>query len=166
MLLCTGKVYYDIMAEAAKRAGRPAVVRLEQLYSFPEMELRHTFEGTSGSKELVWAQEEPRNMGAWYYLEDRLKAICRGSHALGMPAGRSGPARPRDAAHSRRSRSGSWRRRWGSGRAGVYRRFIPGRPRRWPSPVGAMPLGGKPRGKRALDCLADDVQHRFEMCSP
>ena len=101
MVLCTGKVYYDIMAEAAKRAGRPAVVRLEQLYSFPEMELRHTFEKYAGLKELVWAQEEPRNMGAWYYLEDRLKAILPQGVALsyaGRPE-RASPAEGYPAAH-------------------------------------------------------------------
>jgi 2-oxoglutarate dehydrogenase complex dehydrogenase (E1) component-like enzyme len=101
MLLCTGKVYYDIMAEAAKRAERPAVVRLEQLYSIPEMELQHTFEQYPGLKELVWVQEEPRNMGAWYYLEDRLKAILPAGATLrymGRPE-RASPAEGYPAAH-------------------------------------------------------------------
>ena len=102
MVLCTGKVYYDLMAEASKRAGRPAVVRLEQLYSFPELELRHTFERYSGLKELVWTQEEPRNMGAWYYLEDRLKAILPAGVTLsyaGRPE-RASPAEGYPAAHA------------------------------------------------------------------
>jgi len=102
MVLCTGKVYYDLMAEAVKRAVRPAVVRLEQLYSFPEMELRHIFEQYPGMKELVWTQEEPRNMGAWYYLEDRLKAILPTGVTLsyaGRPE-RASPAEGYPAAHS------------------------------------------------------------------
>jgi 2-oxoglutarate dehydrogenase E1 component len=102
MVLFTGKVYYDLMTEAAKRAIRPAVVRLEQLYSFPEMELRHTFEQYPGMKELVWTQEEPRNMGAWYYLEDRLKAILPAGVTLsyaGRPE-RASPAEGYPAAHS------------------------------------------------------------------
>jgi 2-oxoglutarate dehydrogenase E1 component len=76
VVLCSGKVYYDLLAGAAGAdRSRLALVRLEQLYSFPEEELRAMFAGYGQMTELVWTQEEPRNMGAWNYVEGRLRAI-------------------------------------------------------------------------------------------
>jgi 2-oxoglutarate dehydrogenase E1 component len=80
VVLCSGKLYYELLAEAEKMTeGRPAIVRLEQLYTFPAPEMREILGRYAGMKELVWAQEEPRNMGAWRYVEEKIRDV--------MPAG-------------------------------------------------------------------------------
>jgi 2-oxoglutarate dehydrogenase E1 component len=76
LLMCTGKVYYDLFSEAEKLgADRPAIIRLEQLYTFPWNELREVLPRYRQAKELVWVQEEPLNMGAWRYLEAKLREL-------------------------------------------------------------------------------------------
>nr|MBA2626638.1 2-oxoglutarate dehydrogenase E1 component [Gemmatimonadales bacterium] len=75
IVFCSGKVYYDILAEADKLTeGRPALVRIEQLHSFPDDAVREVL-ARYPVAEAVWAQEEPRNMGAWRYVEPRLRAL-------------------------------------------------------------------------------------------
>ncbi|MDI3341300.1 MAG: hypothetical protein QJR03_12295 [Sphaerobacter sp.] len=76
VILCTGKVYVDLIASEARKAGAPvAIVRVEQLYPFPEEELRRVLESYSAAREVVWVQEEPANMGAWTFMEPRLRRI-------------------------------------------------------------------------------------------
>ncbi|HEU4698374.1 MAG TPA: multifunctional oxoglutarate decarboxylase/oxoglutarate dehydrogenase thiamine pyrophosphate-binding subunit/dihydrolipoyllysine-residue succinyltransferase subunit [Gemmatimonadales bacterium] len=76
IVLCSGKVYYDLLAEAEKMGDdRPALVRVEQLYPFPGEALQAVFAKYPEAREIVWAQEEPRNMGAWTYMEPRLREI-------------------------------------------------------------------------------------------
>ncbi len=102
LLLCSGKVYYDLLAEAAKSANRPAIIRLEQLYSFPEAELRQVLARYSNAREIVWVQEEPQNMGAWTFLEPRLLRLVPTGAKLsyvGRPE-RASPAEGYPAAHS------------------------------------------------------------------
>ncbi|MBX3272248.1 MAG: 2-oxoglutarate dehydrogenase E1 component [Sandaracinaceae bacterium] len=69
VLLCSGKVYYDLVAGRAK-AGRDdvAIVRIEQLYPMRRAELRDVLAPYGESTDVVWVQEEPRNMGAWYFM--------------------------------------------------------------------------------------------------
>ncbi len=73
VVLCSGKVYYDLN-EARKKSGesRVAVLRLEQFYPFPLTSVRDALSKYSNSKQLVWAQEEPQNMGGWTFVEPRL----------------------------------------------------------------------------------------------
>jgi 2-oxoglutarate dehydrogenase E1 component len=73
VVLCSGKVYYDLAA-ARKKAGKDdvAIVRLEQFYPFPDSALRSILAGCPNMAELVWAQEEPKNMGGWTFVEPRL----------------------------------------------------------------------------------------------
>ena len=103
LVLCTGKVYYDMLAEAEKMGeGRPAIVRLEQLYSFPWTEMRAVLGRYGGLEELVWVQEEPRNMGAWTYLEPKLRELApKGVEVVyvGRPE-RASPAEGYPAAHA------------------------------------------------------------------
>jgi 2-oxoglutarate dehydrogenase E1 component len=68
-LLCTGKVYYEL-DEFRRKYEREdvAIVRLEELYPFPEVPLREALANYSDDLEVVWVQEEPENMGAWRYL--------------------------------------------------------------------------------------------------
>ena len=68
VLLCTGRVYYDLLAERAKREDqRTALIRLEQLYPFPEDEIRSQLAAYPNA-EVVWVQDEPENQGAWSFL--------------------------------------------------------------------------------------------------
>jgi len=79
VVLCSGKVYYDLLRErAAQSADDVALVRIEQLYPFPAAALRRTLNNYSEQAELVWAQEEPRNRGAWTYLLDRWEQAAPG----------------------------------------------------------------------------------------
>jgi 2-oxoglutarate dehydrogenase E1 component len=74
IVLCSGKVYYDLI-EARKKAAaeKVAVVRLEQFYPFPQQRLGEILAGYPQAKQIVWAQEEPKNMGGWTFVERRLE---------------------------------------------------------------------------------------------
>ena len=73
IVLCSGKVYYDLNAARLKTDDRRvAIIRLEQFYPFPERSLRELFARYPAAGQLVWAQEEPRNMGGWTFVEPRL----------------------------------------------------------------------------------------------
>jgi multifunctional 2-oxoglutarate metabolism enzyme len=105
LLMCTGKVYYDLLPEAEKLGDkRPAIIRLEQLYTFPWTELRQVLPRYSNARELVWVQEEPLNMGAWRYLEAKLRELVSEGHPMdiryvGRPE-RASPAEGYPAAHA------------------------------------------------------------------
>jgi len=73
VVLCSGKVYYDLLA-ARREAGVKdvAIVRLEQLYPFPEVTLAKVL-GPYTKAEVVWCQEEPDNMGAWTFVDRRIE---------------------------------------------------------------------------------------------
>jgi 2-oxoglutarate dehydrogenase E1 component len=77
LVLCSGKVYYDLVtAEAWKHAARVAVGRVEQLYPLPKDDLRALVASYPELWELVWLQEEPRNKGAWRYLAHHLRDLA------------------------------------------------------------------------------------------
>lgn len=68
VLLCTGKVYYDLLEEQQKKKIKDvAIVRLEQLYPFPTQQLDKILKKYNNPK-LIWVQEEPENMGAWGFM--------------------------------------------------------------------------------------------------
>jgi len=68
VLLCSGKVYFDLLDYQQKNSRQDiAILRLEQLYPFPMTQLNAQLEKYNNA-ELMWVQEEPRNMGAWYYI--------------------------------------------------------------------------------------------------
>jgi 2-oxoglutarate dehydrogenase E1 component len=103
LVLCTGKIYYDLLAEAEKmKERRPAIVRIEQLYSFPWQEIRVVLARYQTLEEMIWAQEEPRNMGAWIYLRSKLAEVLPHQAELryvGRPE-RASPAEGYPAAHA------------------------------------------------------------------
>ncbi|MBQ4874989.1 MAG: 2-oxoglutarate dehydrogenase E1 component [Rickettsiaceae bacterium H1] len=66
LALCSGKIYYDVMEELADKKDI-AVIRLEQLYPFPEKEVKKAIDKYK-AKEIIWCQEEPKNMGAWSFI--------------------------------------------------------------------------------------------------
>jgi len=76
LVLCSGKVYYDIVAnEERPSAEHIAVARVEMLYPFPEQDLRELMDSYPNLERVVWVQEEPRNMGARAYMRRRMAAI-------------------------------------------------------------------------------------------
>ncbi len=83
VILSAGKVFYDLLhARQERKDARTALVRLEQLYPFPADGLRDVLASYPSARELVWAQEEARNMGGWTFVEDRLRALLTGSVTL------------------------------------------------------------------------------------
>jgi len=70
LVFCTGKLYYDLIAQ---RNPHVALVRVEELYPWPHEEVARIVDLYPGAAEVVWAQEEPKNMGAWSYVSPRLR---------------------------------------------------------------------------------------------
>jgi 2-oxoglutarate dehydrogenase E1 component len=76
VVLCTGKVYYDLLGKLEHDGSdKIAVVRVEELYPFPDTLLRAAIDRFGKADEFVWLQEEPQNMGAWTYMQPRLRAL-------------------------------------------------------------------------------------------
>ncbi|MBK9520970.1 MAG: 2-oxoglutarate dehydrogenase E1 component [Rhodocyclaceae bacterium] len=72
VILCTGKIYYELMAyRREQKITNTAILRLEQLYPFPDTAMQAELAKWPKAKELVWVQEEPRNQGVWYWLASR-----------------------------------------------------------------------------------------------
>ena len=90
VVLCSGKVYYDLFEEREKRGLDDIyLLRIEQLYPFPAEALAAEL-ARFGSAELVWCQEEPRNMGAWSFVEPLIEeALSRRARYAGRPASAS-----------------------------------------------------------------------------
>lgn len=89
LVLCSGKVYYDIRTKADEVENLTPIVRLEQLYPYPAKELGKILKSYPDLKEVVWCQEEPRNQGAWdstkhrfsKFKEYKLSVVSRPSAA-------------------------------------------------------------------------------------
>ncbi len=85
VLLCTGKIYYDVLAE--KENGKHndvAILRLEQLYPFPKKQIQEILSQYKGA-ELVWVQDEPINMGYWEHLITRQFEIFMNFKVIARP---------------------------------------------------------------------------------
>jgi len=83
VVVCSGKVYYDLVEEAEKRGiDDVALVRAEQLYPFPREELVAELKRFGHVKDVVWCQEEPMNQGAWYQIQHHLRACLQSKQAL------------------------------------------------------------------------------------
>lgn len=73
IILLTGKVYYDVCAGIEKSGHKNVkVIRMEQLYPFPQYELKKALRNMN-ARSYIWVQEEPQNMGAWTYIESYLR---------------------------------------------------------------------------------------------
>jgi 2-oxoglutarate dehydrogenase E1 component len=78
IVLCSGKLYYDLIDARKKAPERNvAIVRLEQFYPFPLTSIRETLARYENATELVWAQEEPQNMGGWAFMLERLENLLQ-----------------------------------------------------------------------------------------
>ncbi|HEY6431031.1 MAG TPA: 2-oxoglutarate dehydrogenase E1 component, partial [Acetobacteraceae bacterium] len=87
VVLCSGKVYYDLLAERRERnINDVAILRMEQLYPFPEKTLARLLTPYRNA-EIIWCQEEPENMGAWSFVDRRIEKVLKRSDGL--------PRRPR-----------------------------------------------------------------------
>ncbi|MFL6446289.1 MAG: multifunctional oxoglutarate decarboxylase/oxoglutarate dehydrogenase thiamine pyrophosphate-binding subunit/dihydrolipoyllysine-residue succinyltransferase subunit [Bryobacteraceae bacterium] len=102
ILLCSGKVYYDLVNKR-EELGRTdiAILRVEQLYPFPLQRLTDVMRRYSDAAELFWVQEEPENMGAWYFVEEQIQSLIgRGATKRQLRyVGRPAAASPATGAH-------------------------------------------------------------------
>jgi 2-oxoglutarate dehydrogenase E1 component len=98
LVLCSGKLAYELI-EARDGAGDKTteIIRLEQLYPFPSEPLVKRLKGMPKLEQLVWAQEEPKNNGAWFFVQDLLEQCLADAGHNGMRAqyaGRDASASP------------------------------------------------------------------------
>ncbi|MGP3398634.1 2-oxoglutarate dehydrogenase E1 component [Coxiella burnetii] len=96
VILCSGKVYYDLLAKRREHKGKLnhiAMIRIEQLYPFPYDELKAELEKYPNAKQVIWCQEEPKNQGAWFCTRHRLIKCMRDDQTLKY-VGRSAFAAP------------------------------------------------------------------------
>jgi len=97
VILCSGKVYYDLVAERERRygegdAGGVALVRVEQIYPWPGERIAEILARHRNAERVVWCQEEPANMGAWTFVRERIQdALAPGQKLAyaGRPEGAS-----------------------------------------------------------------------------
>src|SRR5262249_32158974 len=76
LVLCSGRIFFSLAAARDERADtNVALVRVEQLYPFPRQELQAIVSRYRQARELCWVQEEPQNMGAWSFVEPRLREL-------------------------------------------------------------------------------------------
>jgi 2-oxoglutarate dehydrogenase E1 component len=94
LVFCTGKIYYDLLAQ---RKPHVALARVEELYPWPHEEVARIVDLYPSATEVVWAQEEPKNNGAWQFAEDLLETCLTDAGFTGMRAqyaGREASASP------------------------------------------------------------------------
>jgi 2-oxoglutarate dehydrogenase E1 component len=83
VLLCSGKVYYDLLAGREEHGTTDsALIRVEQLYPFPADELAAYFAAYGAAEDVVWVQEEPENNGAWRFVRPQIEALLEGDRKL------------------------------------------------------------------------------------
>ena len=83
VVLCSGKVWSDLESDARRaEADTIAITRLEELYPFPREQIESLLQQYSLAEELIWLQEEPRNAGAWTYVEPRLRELLGSEREL------------------------------------------------------------------------------------
>jgi 2-oxoglutarate dehydrogenase E1 component len=94
VVLCSGRVYYDLLSARRERAiDDIAILRVEQLYPFPRRRIGELLAAYPAAAEIVWCQEEPRNQGAWYQVQHHLRVLTGAGQRLGY-AGRAPSASP------------------------------------------------------------------------
>jgi multifunctional 2-oxoglutarate metabolism enzyme len=82
IVFCSGKVAYDALAERDKRGAPVAIVRIEQLFPFPQEQLLTMIESYPNARQLLWLQEEPENMGPWHFVFHRAHTIASRGYEL------------------------------------------------------------------------------------
>ena len=95
VLLCSGKVFYDLQAGREERkASDVAIVRMEQLYPFPQDELGKVLQRYPSNAQVYWVQEEPSNMGPWRTMKEFIDPVLEETKRTLYYAGRSESASP------------------------------------------------------------------------
>jgi 2-oxoglutarate dehydrogenase E1 component len=95
LVFCSGKIYYDLIAARRERkAEHVAIARVEQLYPFAEEQAAEIVASYPDAAEVVWAQEEPRNMGPWRYMREYLRPLLQNTHRELRYIGRAESASP------------------------------------------------------------------------
>jgi 2-oxoglutarate dehydrogenase E1 component len=101
VLLCSGKVYYDLVEQrSAEKVNDVALLRVEQFYPFPAEQLRRDLGRYRRASECVWVQEESMNMGGWTFMDSRLRALGHPCEYVGRDASAS-PATGSHSIHNR-----------------------------------------------------------------
>jgi 2-oxoglutarate dehydrogenase E1 component len=104
IILCSGKVYWDLLEQRAKETKSVVILRLEQFYPFPvELLQRIMNKYPRGHADVVWVQEESHNMGGWFFVEPRLRALGFDIKYIGRDASAS-PATGSLEIHKREQR--------------------------------------------------------------
>jgi 2-oxoglutarate dehydrogenase E1 component len=79
LILCSGKIFTELAgSEYREEAVDTAIARIELLYPFPEDRVKEVLDGYPNLREILWVQEEPQNMGAWTFVEPRLRNLAGG----------------------------------------------------------------------------------------
>ena len=100
LILCSGKIYTELVSsDYREEAVDTAIGRIELLYPFPEERVRDMVEGYPNLREIIWVQEEPKNMGAWTFVQPLLEELAEGEIPI-LYVGK--PARPSPAQGSAR----------------------------------------------------------------
>jgi 2-oxoglutarate dehydrogenase E1 component len=103
LILCTGKIFYDLKGHATREGNEQvAISRVELLYPFPQQQIADEIARYPNLRELVWAQEEPRNMGARAHMAPRLMHILPSDIEFGYVGRpeRASPGEGYPAAHT------------------------------------------------------------------
>ena len=94
VLVCSGKVYYDLVKKREETAANDvAILRVEQLYPFPHKAFAAELKKYSNATELVWTQDEPQNQGAWFFVQHYIHENMLAGQKLGY-SGRAASASP------------------------------------------------------------------------
>jgi 2-oxoglutarate decarboxylase len=102
LLICTGKIYYDLLAARQERAAaHVAIIRLEQMYPFPGSGMQDHIMRFPSSADVVWVQEEPRNMGPWRFVRECIQPILDRSRRQIRYIGRPESASPATGSYKR-----------------------------------------------------------------
>jgi 2-oxoglutarate dehydrogenase E1 component len=140
VLLCSGKIYYDLLdRRTQEKAADVAIVRVEQLYPFPEEMLLRALKRFRKGKEFVWVQEESQNNGAWTFVEPRLRAMGYTIEYVGRDASAS-PATGSSQVHKREQKE-------------IVEAAVRGKA---PHVVRAPSYNGRPRGGEAAAPARDE----------
>ena len=90
VLICSGKIYYELLEERQRRGdAQTAIIRVEQIYPFPKEILLELIKSYANVQRIIWVQEEPQNMGAWPFVQYWMKELHLGIISLphsGSPA--------------------------------------------------------------------------------
>lgn len=107
VVICSGKVFYNLLEEREKRKIKNIrILRLEQIYPFPHKTLKEMLSKTPNA-EVVWCQEEPKNMGAWFFVDRRIEEVLvdtKAKFTRPIYAGRSEAASPATGSFSRHNK--------------------------------------------------------------